>query len=724
MNCCCIFTLMATLSLSIIIPTYNEGHTIRAVLEKVINASLPQGVTTEIIIIDDASTDRTRDEINKFTESHPGKRIIYKRHDVNVGKGAAIHTGIEAASGDFLLIQDADLEYDPADYSSLLQPVIENRADIVYGTRFMGGKPHRILFFWHTIGNKFLTFLSNMLSNLNLTDMENGFKLFRRSVINSLILEEKRFGFEPEVTAKAARIPGIRFYEVGIAYYGRTYEEGKKISWRDGMKAIYCILKYNLFDRQLIGERKTKTVFAWLPVLLFLVAGLLLAFTASGTADEGDSIMHYLFARHAFEYPSHFFYHWAKPLYVLITAPVTQAGFTGIKLFNLLISTVTLWLTYRTALKLHIPNAWVAPVMAVFAPALMIVTLSGLTEPLFACWMMAGILLLCNGKIYTGVTWLSFIPFIRSEGLILLCVLLLFLFVKKYYKAIPLLFVGHVVYALAGYAFHKDFLWVFNTMSYATFSSAYGNGEWLHFARNLPEVIGIPLCILLVAGILYGMFQLTGKYLFRDRTVSEEKLFLIYGMFAAYFIGHTIFWALGIFNSFGLLRVLVGVIPLIAIICLEGLNALTRLGKSRVIFSIALIAIIIYPFINAKYSYKWKRDFSLKADQEAELKLASYVKENFPGYKKHVFYYEPAYLSVALDINYFDTGRHKRLLNAFQANNFPDSSFLIWDDWFAPMEGKVDLEQVVKDGRFKELASFEEKDFWGVTRVVKLFVKK
>jgi glycosyltransferase involved in cell wall biosynthesis len=233
--------------LSIVIPAYNEAATIHLILNKVKDVQLIGGLQKEVIIVNDCSKDATEDAVKSYIDANPELHIEYIKHDVNKGKGAALHTGIKHAKGDLLIIQDADLEYDPEEYNLLLKPVLAGHADVVYGSRFMGGKPHRILFFWHTVGNKFLTFLSNALSNLNLTDMETCYKLFRTETIQSLDLREKRFGFEPEVTQKIARIKGIRIYEVGISYYGRTYAEGKKIGWRDGFRAIYCIMKYGLF---------------------------------------------------------------------------------------------------------------------------------------------------------------------------------------------------------------------------------------------------------------------------------------------------------------------------------------------------------------------------------------------------------------------------------------------------------------------------------------------
>jgi glycosyltransferase involved in cell wall biosynthesis len=228
------------MNISVVIPCYNEKATIRAVVDAVKAAPFAD---KEIVIVDDCSRDGTRDILKSQIEPLVA-RVLY--HDVNQGKGAALRSGIAAATGDIIIIQDADLEYDPNDYPALVDPILRDVADVVFGSRFMGGQPHRVMYFWHRVGNGVLTLLSNMFTNLNLTDMETGYKVFRRDIIQHIVIEEARFGFEPEITAKVAKT-GCRFFEVGISYRGRTYAEGKKVGVKDGFRALYCIVKYNLF---------------------------------------------------------------------------------------------------------------------------------------------------------------------------------------------------------------------------------------------------------------------------------------------------------------------------------------------------------------------------------------------------------------------------------------------------------------------------------------------
>lgn len=243
------------MKLSVIIPCYNESKTIDTIIRQVLAVSLP--IDREIVIIDDFSTDGTRNYLQSLREN-PNIRVVF--HQENKGKGAALRSGFAHATGDIIIVQDADLEYDPNEYLKLLQPILDDRADVVYGSRFIGGDSHRVLYFWHSVGNRFLTLLSNMFTNLNLTDMEVCYKLFKRDILAQIELEEDRFGFEPEVTAKIARLK-CSVYEVGISYYGRTYEDGKKISWKDGVRAIYVILKYGLFHKQSVDVAKQPAPF-------------------------------------------------------------------------------------------------------------------------------------------------------------------------------------------------------------------------------------------------------------------------------------------------------------------------------------------------------------------------------------------------------------------------------------------------------------------------------
>ncbi|MET0636179.1 MAG: glycosyltransferase family 2 protein [Chitinophagaceae bacterium] len=236
-------------TLTIIIPCFNEQQFISGVLDKVLRSQLPGDIQKEVIVVDDYSSDGSVMAIESYLSDNPGAAVTLVKHSKNQGKGASIHSGIARSTGDMIIIQDADYEYDPAEYGKLLRPILDGHADVVYGSRFRGSEAHRVLFFLHSAGNKMLTTLSNLFTGMNLTDMETGYKLFNGPMLRSLKLKEKRFGFEPEVTARIARISGIRVYEVGISYYGRSYAEGKKIGWKDGVRALYCIIKYNIFSR-------------------------------------------------------------------------------------------------------------------------------------------------------------------------------------------------------------------------------------------------------------------------------------------------------------------------------------------------------------------------------------------------------------------------------------------------------------------------------------------
>lgn len=233
-------------TLSILVPVFNEERTIAELINKVSKVRLPGGIEKELIIVDDGSFDKTSEIVQNLSGDF---NFHYIKKEKNQGKGRAIQEGVGHCKGEYTLILDADLEYDPEEINIMIDPVVRGQADVVYGSRFVGGKAHRILFFWHTIGNKFLTFVSNMFTNLNLTDMEVGYKLFNTQMLKNISLRERSFGFEPEVTAKIARIKGVRIYEVGISYYGRTYDQGKKISWKDGVRALFCIVRYNFFSR-------------------------------------------------------------------------------------------------------------------------------------------------------------------------------------------------------------------------------------------------------------------------------------------------------------------------------------------------------------------------------------------------------------------------------------------------------------------------------------------
>lgn len=470
-----------------------------------------------------------------------------------------------------------------------------------------------------------------------------------------------------------------------------------------------------------LGEEKAVRLLTF----TFFIILVVLLFASSTTTDEGDSLMHYLYAKHAFRYPAHFFDQWAKPVYVLVMAPFAQFGFAAVQLVNISFTVANFYLVYRVAAQVGIPKAWMASLIYAATPLSVLVSFSGLTEPMFACATLLAILLLQQKKLYASLLLFSFLPFIRSEGLLICGVIFLYLLVIEKYDLIPLLLFGHIFYSLAGFFIHHDLMWVFNKLSYATLSSAYGSGRWFHFFNVMPEITGVVVKYLLWAGVFYG-FILVVRYLRKRITkIEEEELWLVYGIFAVVFLGHIVFWALGIFNSMGLIRPIAGITPLIAIIALRGIlymSASVQQWKAGVYFQyILLAAVVFFPFTSNVYAYKWKRDFELKADQQAQLQLVKYIKQHYPEYNRQVMYHVLPWVSIQLKQDWFDPGRHIHINDAFTRNQFKKSELFIWDDWFAVVEGKAPLEAVRKDGRFKEVIMFEAKDYWGNVRKTVLF---
>lgn len=462
-----------------------------------------------------------------------------------------------------------------------------------------------------------------------------------------------------------------------------------------------------------------------LMTLLFFCVLLILLFASSTTTDEGDSLMHYLYAKYAFRYPAHFFNQWAKPVYVLIMAPVAQFGFTAVQLLNIIFTTVNFYLVYRIAAQAGIAKPWMASLIYGATPLSVLVSFSGLTEPMFACATLLSILLLQKKRFYAALILFSFLPFIRSEGLLVCGVIFLYLLVIEKYELIPLLLVGHIFYSLTGYFVHHDLMWVFNKLSYATLSSAYGIGRWGHYFNVMPEITGVVVKYLLWAGIFYGFILLVRALRKKINETEQQELWLLYGIFIAVFAGHIVFWALGIFNSMGLIRPIAGITPLMAIIALRGIlyftASLQQWRAGMYIQYLMLAAVLIFPFTSNVYAYKWKRDFELKADQQAQLQLVKFIKQHYPNHNQQTMYHVLPWVSIQLKQDWFNPSRHIHINDAFTRNQFKKGELFIWDDWFAVVEGNAPLEAVRKDGRFNEVISFEAKDYWGNIRKTVLF---
>lgn len=472
---------------------------------------------------------------------------------------------------------------------------------------------------------------------------------------------------------------------------------------------------------------------------LYFVIIVLIALNTVGTCDSGDSITHFLFSKYAFKHPENFLNHWAKPLFVLLSAPFSQTGFIGIKLFNCIIAAFTVWLSYKVAKKINYKNAWLAAVFLCFTPGYFIHIFSGLTEPLFSLIIVLGIYWLLNNQLLTAVCVISFLPFVRSEGLIIIGVFAFYLLINKQYKYLPGLLFGHFSYSIAGVFYYQDLFWVFTKIPYIDSSGKYGSGNLSHFIIQFNYILGIPMYILFGLGLVkksIDFFTNKKKDIFRLPIFRAETI-LVYGLFFAFFTAHTLFWYFGIFESMGLKRVMVGVVPLAAIIALNGFNfikdspsrpprrggepmqtpnkrhsgkPLLLLGEvGRGFISIVFVGFVIaFPFVPNPASVNWKRDLSLSADQTLIGNAVDFVRSDFSEKTTFIYYTHP-YVSLLMNRDPFN-GKYNHNLQNFSIQKRPSHYLIIWDNWFSAVENGVSVEQLKADYRLKLLKSFQAID--------------
>jgi hypothetical protein len=448
---------------------------------------------------------------------------------------------------------------------------------------------------------------------------------------------------------------------------------------------------------------------------LFFILMCIIVFVAKGTGDDGDSIAHFLYSRDAFLYPKYFFNHWAKPLFVLISAPFAQLGWGSMKLMNLVFLTVSLIFTYQLACRWRIAYAWLAPVFVVAQHRVLTHSLSSLTEPMFAFGLVWSVWLYERERFFWATLIASFLPFVRSEGLIILCVLMVYLLVKRQWKFFPVLSVGHIVYALAGSVQHKSLFWVFNTMSYATLDHVYGVGEWHHFIINMPWVTGGFVYFILIIGLIDGLRRLV-LFLQSKSVFNTNELWLVYGIFIAYVIAHSLFWMFGIFASQGLMRVMLCVAPMMGIICLRGIGLITEgsqkwLPRFKTIYLHGLIVLLALVFLRRNLS--WQIDFNLHPSQLTQKAAAEKYRDKVlkEGYS---LYSEAMFIDMVFGINPFDDPRHRSFHQIQKGEPVPEKSLLVWEPIFAGGMYKVPFEEIKGDKRFQLIDSFQHADFiWG-----------
>lgn len=447
-----------------------------------------------------------------------------------------------------------------------------------------------------------------------------------------------------------------------------------------------------------------------------LLVMIIMAVVFDGTADEGDSITHYLLAKSARQHPELFFDHWGKPVFTLIVNPIAQLPFTGMKIFNAILFSLGLFLTVAIAQKLELKYSFFIPVIALFTPHYVMNSLSGLTEPMFNLALLIVLWFFINKKDFTASAIASFLPFIRSEGLIILVLAAAYLIYSKKYRYIPLLVLGHVVYSLLGhFLIEKPFLWVFTEMTYGELRSNYGKGTWTEFFFKSPSVFGIPGLLLIVTGTIHHAWLIFKKRGWQSPYFGF-KVFLIFGTAYGLFFFHVFAWGMGWFHSFGLTRVLNGVMGpflLISIFGLEFLISLFRERWHRIIAAITACLIVFVPLLNKKFGFDYEKQFKLKAMQRVISQAADVIREFYPDYNDRVICYEASYLAVELNLDFYD--REKRSIMGYNAyKNMPAGSLLVWDEWYAVTQGQTPLEVIQNDDSFKKIAEFKDYEPWDI----------
>lgn len=440
-----------------------------------------------------------------------------------------------------------------------------------------------------------------------------------------------------------------------------------------------------------------KSNILWLVLSAYVVFATCVIIIFNGTGDSGDSILHFLFAQSAPDHPELYFNHWAKPVFTLLASPFAQFGFVGMKIFNALVVLLTMFFTYRTVEKWNIKRPLFVLLFIACAPLLIRHTFSGLTEPLFAMFIAWGMYLVSRNKWLLACVVISFLPFVRSEGLIVMTSFGLLLLVQKQWRHIPWLLLGHVVYSVVGWFHYKDILWVFTKIPYASTNSIYGKGDLLHFVDQLPFVIGVPAVLFLAVGVIGLLYRLVQR-----KFHSELHALVLYG-FLSYFVAHSLFWYLGIFNSMGLNRVLLGIMPFIAVICLVGLNTLVDLIRNSkvqlAVIALFAIAILTFPVWDNPSAVHWKRDMNLSGEQKVARQASIYARSiEEPGR----FLYIPPYVSMVLDIDHFDNDKRGDI-NPVTIQSVRSGDILIWDSWFSVVDAQVSQEMIEQTGAFRKL---------------------